>query len=981
MKHIVRLLSSAMLVVAAACSGPGALDELKAGFVSPPDDARPGVYWYFMDGNLSKEGMTKDLEAMKEAGIGYVIFLEVNAAVERGPVDFMSPEWKDCFVHAVRECERLGIAMTLGTGPGWAGSGGPWVDGHGSMQHLVSSATDVAGGSRQTIALPVPEPMKPFFGESALTPELKQRWKDYYEDVAVIAFPTVSGRAAISDPDYKALYYRAPYSSQPGVPQFMGRDGDTTALSADDVVCPDSIVDLTTLLADGKVTWDVPRGRWTIMRIGARNNGAVTRPAPMPGVGFECDKADSSALMAHLREFTGQLLALLGDRDTTLQGGLKYLHIDSWEMGAQNWTPRLRQEFTARRGYDPQPYYPVYAGYVVGSVDRSERFLWDLRMTMQELMLENHMGATRRYAHANGMRLSNEPYDMNPTQDLELGAAADVVMAEFWSLGGFNTSFSTVEATSAANVKGQRVVPAESFTAHLDGWRQHPASMKNQTDWAFAAGINRLTFHTFQHQALPDDQRPGMTMGPYGVHWDRNQTWWPYVGAYHKYIGRCQHMLQKGQTVADVLYLTPEEAPFVFRAPKSALEGDEVLIDRRGYNFDACPPSLLYGATVTPQGKVRFPSGAEYSLIVLPEFATMTPTMLDKITSLVEAGATAVGLPPSTTPGLSGYPESETRLKEMTARLWGDDATADGLVGRTFGRGKIYTGAAVARSIDNMYPGYELTSALLRDSLGIVPAFQSASGSIRHIQKHYADVDYYFVANRTPDAVTDTLTLRVSGLQPQLWNPVTGQMHMLTSWTDNGTTTSIPMAFDGYQSYFIVMAGKPTHHDGTPNFPQKSVMQTVDGPWNVAFDPRWGGPENATFTELTDWTESTSDSIRYYSGTAVYTTTFDAVRPADGSAVTLSLGDVKNIARVSLNGHDLGVVWSMPWEVGATEALVDGTNELTVEVTNLWPNRLIGDERDPAHRYTSTTFRHYTAESPLLPSGLLGPVRLVKASM
>ena len=245
------------------------------------------------------------------------------------------------------------------------------------------------------------------------------------------------------------------------------------------------------------------------------------------------------------------------------------LHMDSWEMGSQNWTPRLRQEFIKRRGYDPFPFYPVYAGHIVESREVSERFLWDLRLTSQELILDYHAGQVKKYSHRHGLGLSIEPYDMNPTADLELGAVADVPMCEFWSKDyGFNTSFSCIEATSIAHVNGISLVPAEAFTAgENEGWKQYPGSMKAQGDWAFAAGINRFFFHTFQHQLPGDQWKPGITMGPYGVHWDRGQTWWPMAEGYHRYITRCQFILQQGRTVADILYLTPEGAPHTRSGP------------------------------------------------------------------------------------------------------------------------------------------------------------------------------------------------------------------------------------------------------------------------------------------------------------------------------------------------------------------------------------------------------------------------------
>ncbi len=805
----------------------------------------------------------------------------------------------------------------------------------------------------------------------------------------------MDGNLSIKDIEEKALYYRAPYSSVPGVKQFIPREEQEKPLEPGDAIAVDEVKDLTSLLKDGSVTWDVPSGEWMIMRFGIRNNGAVTRPAPLPGVGFECDKTDTTALMAHLRTFTGSLFDLLGERDSTLAGGLKILHMDSWEMGAQNWSPRLREEFKKRRGYDPQPYFPVYAGLVVGNKNISERFLWDLRQTMQELMLENHSLFVKAYAHQHGMQLSIEPYDMNPMQDLELGASADIPMCEFWSPGGYNTSFSAIEGSSLANIKGQRVVPSEAFTAAGDGWRQHPASMKNQTDWAFAAGINRLTYHTFQHQALPDSLRPGMTMGPYGVHWDRNQTWWPYVDAYHTYVARCQYLLQKGQTVADILYLAPEEAPFVFRAPKSALTGD-YMVDKREYNFDACPPSLLYTAFVE-DGKIKFPSGMEYRLLVLPSFKTMTLDLLKKIESLVNDGAVVIGLPPVQTPGLTDYPNSDRKLQQAVEKLWGGNQLPEGLMFHTYGKGRIAWGTDIQNHLDNLYPDFDLTSKVLRE-MHVPVDFLSDQGTVRYIHKQVDDVDYFFVSNRMDKDMSVNAHFRTSGKQPYLWDLVTGKTSLIPVSTDNGKQTSLELAFAPYQSYFVFFSGdRQPASTASTNIKGKRVLMSLQGPWNVAFDPKWGGSAQVEFPTLQDWSKHTEPGIKYYSGTAVYTKQFDYKGTLSGS-LFLDLGLVKNIAKVWLNGQDLGTIWTSPWQVDISGALKNGKNELKIEVTNLWGNRLIGDEQKendgivngqwpewllkgekrPSDRYTFTTYPHYTKDTPLLESGLLGPVHIIQ---
>ncbi len=545
-----RVLLAAAALLAVTCgpgtSGRGPSDELAAGFAHPPDAARPWVYWMWMDGNLDREGITADLEAMRAAGLGGVVICEVNVGVPRGPVEFMSPEWRGLFKHVVREAERLGLEVTLNAGPGWTGSGGPWVKPEQSMQHIVAAGVDVAGPSRFDAALPRPARRPAFFGEGGLPQEIKAAMDGFYRDVAVLAFPTPAPGRPIADIDEKALYVRAPYSSQPGVRPFLPSPAEYPGLPAGAAIDPARIVDLTDkLTADGRLAWDVPPGRWTILRFGRTTTGANTRPAPVPGLGLECDKLDAAAFDAHYDAFVGALLREIGPRRTDGQAGWTTLHIDSWEMGAQNWTGAFREEFRKRRGYDLLPFLPAVTGRPVGDLETSERFLWDLRQTANELVLENHALRLKELGRRDGFRLSIEPYDMTPCADMTLGSAADVPMGEFW-LYGFNTAHSVVEAAGIAHTNGRAIVAAESFTSDdREAWQAHPASMKALGDWAFTAGVNRIVFHRSQHQAALR-VRPGMTMGPYGVHWERTQTWWDMVPAYHAYLSRCQFMLAPG---------------------------------------------------------------------------------------------------------------------------------------------------------------------------------------------------------------------------------------------------------------------------------------------------------------------------------------------------------------------------------------------------------------------------------------------------
>lgn len=978
-------------------------DLLKDGFKNPPDSARPGVYWYFMDGNLSREGMTADLESMKEAGIGNVLFLEVNVGVPRGPIDFLSEEWQDLYEHAVREAERLGIEITLGSGPGWAGSGGPWVTPEQSMQHLVASSTEVEGPAKYKGLLPKPAPKKPYFGEGALTKKLEKQWESYYEDVMVLAFPTPPQNARVKDIDEKALYYRAPYTSRKGVKPYLPAPVEYQELPRS-AISKSDIINLTNYLQpDGTLEWQVPPGDYTIMRFGKRNNGAVTRPAPETGLGFECDKFDTVAFNAHFDEYIGKLIRKVGPRKMGITGGWTMIHVDSWEMGAQNWTGKFRQEFQKRRGYDLLPFLPVYTGRIVGTLEQSERFLWDLRQTSQELILENHAEHFKDLGRRNGLKLSIEPYDMNPTSDLDLGAVADVPMCEFWTKGlGFNSSFSCIEATSIAHIFGKAVVAAEAFTSHPKPWVMYPGNMKNQGDWAFCMGINKLVYHTFAHQPLNDGLRPGMTMGPYGIHHDRGQTWWPMVSAYHRYITRCQHVLRQGRSVADILYLAAEGAPHVFRPPLSALEGDDVLPDKRGYNFDGCSPLALMGKADIQNNRIVFPGGASYRILVLPDFKTMTPKLLEKIEWLAQNGAIIVGNPPLKSPSLTGFPECDQKVRLLAKAVWGGFDTPEKETMRDYGKGIICWGGDFSKTdTTELYPNYSVIAGLLK-KMGVEKDFES-SGSIRYTHRNTNERDIYFISNRSNFPVEDTCTFRDGTGIPELWDPVTGEIRFLPDFKRQNGLISVPIKLDKAQSFFIVFANDKESEDvrfsRNINFPATNTVEPITGSWSVSFDPEWGGPENVTFKDLEDWTKRPEVGIKYYSGIAVYRKTFDVpehMLTDNKSGIYIDLGEVKNMARVKLNGMDLGVIWTSPWHVEITDFVKIKGNILEIEVANLWGNRLIGDdnltydgvkdgkwpewllkgEQRTSGRYTFTTNRYYKKDMPLQPSGLLGPVTL-----
>ncbi|EMI52698.1 glycosyl hydrolase family 2, sugar binding domain protein [Rhodopirellula sallentina SM41] len=745
-----------------------------------------------------------------------------------------------------------------------------------------------------------------------------------------------------------------------------------------------------------------------------RTSGATSRPAPQGGLGFECDKFDKAALDHHYSQYAGKLIDRV-EQDSPVHG-VTTIHIDSWEMGAQNWTDDFVAQFRRLRGYDPIPYLPAYAGRLVGGRDVAERFLWDVRQTSQDLILANHAEHMKMLARQDGLKLSIEPYDMNPASDLNLGAVADVPMCEFWGHGFHDTTYSCVEATSIAHVLGKTIVAAEAFTGRTQ-YREHPWAMKTLTDWAFCMGINRLVFHTFAHKPLGDQYRPGMTMGPYGTHWDRGQTFWPMVDSYHQYVTRCSHLLRQGTHVADILYLTPEGVPHIFRPPHTALDGSGQLADQRGYRFDACSSKMLIERAEVVGDRIAFRGddgrlGTHYRLLVMPLAESMTPELLKRIHTLVAEGATVVGAPPERSPSLMDYPQCDDAVQRIARSLWGDSSVPDEVQVIEHGRGRIYWGGESTRRIDrpsnlankekqSWYSDYQATAKIL-EQLGVRKDFETA-GPVRFIHRHTSSRDIYFIANESDENIHPSMTFRVSpssGRVPELWDPVTCQRKPL-AFEKNQDFFTIRQTFAPRQSYFVVFSQSSAASQDLPdsNLVMDRTVALIDGPWNVSFDPNAGGPESTTFESLQDWTSHDESGIRYYSGIAEYSRLFRYDQAVDpDQPIYLDLGVVHDLARVRLNDQDLGVVWCAPWRVDVSSALLKGENRLVIEVANRWRNRLLGD-RQPgdadvrtvqfdtgllggkamrAGRYSFTTLRGRWTFSEPEPSGLLGPVRITR---
>ncbi|MES3153951.1 glycosyl hydrolase [Sphingomonas faeni] len=783
------------------------------------------------------------------------------------------------------------------------------------------------------------------------------------------------------------------------------------------------VIDLTAKAKDGSLTWDAPAGDWTVFRIGHGGKGRIIGPVSEDKAGLESDKLSLAATELHFDAMVRPLMKAVGPAG---RGTVRGTHIDSWEGGGQNWTPKFREEFRRRRGYDPVAWLPIVTGRrVLGDLHTTERFMWDLRRTVSELSVENYWAPMKRLSNSMGLALSAESYT-SISNDMDASDFADEPMAEFWKHTGegFNGFGNTCKAmASAAHLNGRAIVAAEAFTSiDTERWQDHPGTLKVIGDRNLAKGINRFVFHRYSAQRFPGIA-PGLQMGPWGLHYERTQTWWTMSRPWHVYLARCQHLLRKGRSVADILRLPSEE-------PLLRVEDKPV----EGFDYDHCGPDMFAQAKVE-DGVVRFPSGAAYKLIVLDHLGTMTFATLRIIAALVRGGAAVLGEPPRATPGLTQREKADRKLAALALDMWGDGSTLD----RGYGKGRVFRGMPAQ-------------DALAR--LGIAPDFES-DVPLNWVHRRDGDRDVYFVASEAPQPVLANLTLRAAG-RCALWDAESGR---ITAWpyatpgVDGRTRLSVPLAAEG--SLFVIVQpgegeridavecdGATLFRDGvgqaslapllapSPAPPAAgryvvrrsngttaraiaapATPQSVQGPWVVSFPSKTGAPARTTMAMLRSLHEDRDPGIAHFAGIANYRTSF-AVKPVmAGQRLWLDLGRVAVAARVLLNGHDLGILWRAPYAIDVTDAVRSGDNQLEIEVATLWINRLIGDEElpsdaerweagpgvnsrnigslktwpqwvidgkpSPTGRIAFSTWRLYRKGEPLVPSGLIGPVRIV----
>jgi hypothetical protein len=957
--------------------------SLEQGFRNPPPQARLRCYWWWLNSNVTKEAITRDLEQMKAKGFAGAIIIDAggaeqrkNAQVPAGPI-FAGPQWRDLFRHTLAEANRLGLEISLNIQSGW-NLGGPTVKPEEAAKQSTWSRVQVTGPSRFDGVLEAPP-----------------RKLDFYRDVAVVAYPLKHGAAPQREPirqfDFKASLKEAGFSTPDTRPLLT----DVPARPGEEDTIGTRVIDLTARMQpDGRLSWQVPEGEWEVLRFGYTASGALVSTSSQPWQGLALDYLDRGALESYWRQVVAPLIA---DAGPLAGRTFKYLVTDSWELGGVNWTASFRDEFRKRRGYDPLPYLPVFAGRLVDSREASNRFLNDLRRTIGDLVAERHYAVFAELAGRHGMGIhceSGGPHGAPVDALLNLGLNAFPQM-EFWAQSKTHRvrdedRFFVKEAASAAHIYGKTLVAAEGFTTIGPHWEESIwDNLKPSFDRAVCEGLNLLIWHTFTCSPRQMGQ-PGQEYFA-GTHFNPNITWWEQSPAFLSYINRTQFMAQQGHFVADVLYYYGDHVPNFVRLKPSDPAG--VL---PGYDYDVCNEDVLLRRLSVNKGRITLPDGMSYALLVLPDLDVISPAAIRKIRDLVRDGATVMGRKPQRSTGLRGDDE----VAGISAELWGGQRT---------GKGRVIAGRTARQVLaaDGLQPDFEFTA--------------QPGANLDYIHRRTPEADIYFVSNQGDRPEVIDAIFRITGKAPELWFPETGEIRRQAFFraTDDGRTT-LPLPLHAYGSAFVVFRkpagehfisaakdGRPaavavwidgnraaslvgaepgqyrlTHSTGrsvTVTVPPAPEPRIIAGPWNVRFAPGWGAPAAVLFESLASWTQHADAGVKYFSGTAAYEKEIEVaaelLRPHH--ALELDLGDVRELAEVILNGRNLGILWKPPRRVDMTGVVHPGKNRLEIRVTNLWPNRIIGDQFLPEpQRLTRTNIRKFTKESPLLPSGLLGPVVL-----
>lgn len=708
------------------------------------------------------------------------------------------------------------------------------------------------------------------------------------------------------------------------------------------------------MLVDGTLNWEVPEGEWVILRTGMTPTGTQNSPASPEATGYEVDKMNKEHTKKHFYGHMGEILKRIPEADRKC---FKVVVQDSYETGGQNFTDGFLEEFEQVYGYDPLPYLPVYQGVVVNSQQSSDRFLWDMRRLVANKVAYDYVAGLREVSHKHGLTtwLENYGHWGFPGEFLMYGGQSDEIGGEFWSEGELG-NIENRAATSCGHIYGKTKISAESNTCGGAAFSRYPATIKQRGDRFFAEGINNTLLHVYITQAY-EDKTPGVN-APFGNEFNRKNTWFSQMEVYTQYLKRSNYMLQQGLNVADVAYFIGEDAPKMTGVTDPALP--------IGYQFDYMNAEVIERDMTVEDGLITLPHGTQYKMMVLPKLETMRPELLAKIKQLVKDGAVILGPAPKRSPSLQNQPQADQQVQAMAAELW-DEVDGVNVKSRKYGKGRVLN-------------GMDMTEAL--DLINVVPDCRLPDdNSIHYGHRTLGDQEIYFVSNQTAEIKTITPEFRVTGKQPELWEATTSYIRDLLAYQQKENVTAVPLKLAPYESVFIVFskaAGKASGTGLEANYPKPDLITDLKDPWTVEFDASQRGPKEAVvFESLLDWTTSEDGRIKYYSGTAYYNNIFNIKKLPDNEKVLIDLGELTAMAKVTVNGKYAGGVWTKPYRLDITDLVKEGENELKIEVVNTWVNRIIGDMKLPAEeRKIWMPINPYTAESPLQPSGLFGPVQI-----
>lgn len=975
--------------------------SLESGFGQPPQIAKPLVWWDWVNGSITKEGIKADLTDMKRAGIGGVQLFDLLLYMPEGPVRYGSDLWHEHVQYAIKTADSLGLEFHIMNCPGWSASGGPWITPEKSMKKLVWTEVDFQGPVQLDEKLPMPK--------------IKEK---FYREIAVFAVPADNGEPYRLEQWKNKISFPKTTASTKRVMKSL-YEPDEKAIPKD------KVLNLTKYLsADGKLSCTIPQGKWTIIRFGFTSTGAHNHPAVPEGHGLECDKFDTETVAFQFDKALGRIIK---EAKPYLGKTFKGILFDSFEGGYQNWSKKIPAEFKEINGYDLIPYLPTFTGRVIESAAISDAVLYDFRNTVDKLFAKNYFGTMQKLAHQNKLIMHAESQG-GPLNPFYINEYVDVPMNEFWLRNAMKRVPLMKQSVASAHLYGKNIVGAESFTAIPDyaKWQNTPSSLKRPGDIAFTAGINRFIFHTYIHQPYAH-LKPGFTMGRYGTHFGRQNTWWKFVPAWTNYLGRCQFLLQQGNTVTDICFLINDDIRY-------SLPAGDIKVPL-GYDLTMCYSKHLEKMNYR-DGEIIISDRQKSKIMVMPKRPThpfMSIEALKKVHRLVKSGAVIVGNTPTCVPGLKDFLNSKDEFQQLVTDLWGG-LDKKKKTSKAFGKGKVFLPAVAMKDI--------MTELSITPDIEFVPS--QKEDEVRYIHRKTDNEDIYFITNLTKEPVSLNAKMRVTGKVPQLWNPVNGKMWDATVFNTSPDSTDVLLNLNPHGSIFVIFRDplpkkwvtsiepeaslvldelfltdskdsfKVKYSDKTTSTVSADITSkpiTIEGPWQVKFLDGRGAPERITLDHLGSWAEHQDEDIKHYSGIAEYTKKIEVNGNfiKKGQTCILDLGEVCDIAQVSINNSKPVILWKKPFLLNVTDYLSTGENTITIEVANRWMNRLIGDEQIPVERpyqqggskftsgriqafpdwlsdpkkakeqnkrHTFSTWKHYSVDSPLVPSGLLGPVKL-----